>query len=173
MSNKYDLEVEVGEFKPINLSEVLDVYEERLTEHFAEQASIFGFFSVQLAEADRLFGIAKLGVDQEYALADAHYRNEHIEFEEKYTEPSIKAEIALDEDYQKALDKQYQAKYNMDVIKSIVNALKMKADMLISMGAHLRQEYDMTGMTIREQSMGKQLENVKKAIKHKKGNKQV
>jgi hypothetical protein len=49
----------------------------------------------------------------------------------------------------------------------------MRADMLISMGAHLRQEYDMTGMTIREQSMDKQLENVKKAIGRKKGNKQV
>ena len=79
----------------------------------------------------------------------------------------------MDADYQKASDEQRDSAHNVAVLKAVVNALKMRADMLISMGAHLRQEYDMTGMTIREQSMDKQLENVKKAMNRKKGDKQV
>jgi hypothetical protein len=173
MSNKYDLEVEVGRFKPINLSEVLEVHEDRLTEHFAEQASIFGFFSVQLADAERLLNNAKVASEREYAECDAYYRDEYRKLDQKYTEAVIRGDVLLDEDYQKAMDIQHQAKYDVDIVKAMVNALRMKADMLISMGAHLRQEYDMTGMTIREQSMDKEVDKVKKAIKLKRNNEQV
>ena len=167
-TDKFSLEVEykgVGKARTINLAEILEIHEIELTKHFAEQASIFGHFSIQLAEADRLMGVAKMEVEQEYAEADAYYRDEHNEAEEKYTESSIKAEISLDKNYTAALDKQRDTAHNVAVLKSIVNALKMKADMLISMGAHLRQEYDMTGMTIREQSMGKEVDKVKKLLK--------
>ncbi len=167
-TNQFNLQVKykgVGKSYTINLADILEIHEVELTKHFAEQASIFGHFSIQLAEADRLFGIAKMMAEQQYAEADSYYRDEHNEAEEKYTEPSIRAEIALDGDYQKALDKQRNAMHNVAVLKAVVNALKMKAEMLISMGAHLRQEYDMTGMTIREQSMDKEVDKVKQLLK--------
>ncbi len=177
MSDRYNIEVKykgVGKkIQTINLASILDIYEIELTSHFAEQASIFGHFSIQLAEADRLVGIAKLSAEQQYAEADAYYRNEHNDAEEKYTEPSIKAEISLDEDYIASLAVQRDAVHNVAVLKAIVTALKMKADMLISMGAHLRQEYDMTGMTIREQSMDEAVDAVKGTIKRKRSDKQV
>ena len=168
-TDKFSLEVKymgVGKkIQTINLADILEIYEIELTTHFAEQASIFGHFSVQLAEADRLSGIVKLSAEQQYAEADAYYRNEHNDAEEKYTESSIRAEISLDEDYIASLVAQRDAIHNVAVLKAIVNALKMKADMLISMGAHLRQEYDMTGMTIREQSMDKEVGKVKELLK--------
>jgi len=167
MSDQYNIEVKYKGAKDstINLSKILEIHEAELTEHFAEQASIFGYFAIQLAEADRLLGIAKMNAEQEAASADAYCREGYRVNDEKYTEAVIRGDVLLDEHYQKALDEQRQAKYNMDVLKSVVNALKMKADMLISMGAHLRQEYDMTGMVIREQSMGKELDKVKKVLK--------
>lgn len=157
----------VGKSKAIQISDILDVHEDNLTEHFAEQASIFGYFSVQLAEAERILGKIKVEAEQEYAKADAYYRDQYKELDEKYTEAVIRGHVILDDDYNKVLDRQRSAKHNVDVIKAVVNALKMRADMLISMGAHLRQEYGMTGMTIREQSMEKEMEKVKEAIKRK------
>ena len=167
MSDQYNIEVKYKGAKDstINLSKILEIHEAELTVHFAKQASIFGYFSIQLAEAERLLGIAKSEAEQDAAVADAYYREGYRVNDEKYTEAVIRGDVLLDEHYQKALDEQRQAKYNMDVLKSVVNALKMKADMLISMGAHLRQEYDMTGMAIREQSMGKELDKVKKVLK--------
>ena len=177
MSDRYNIEVKykgVGKkIHTINLADILEIYEIELTTHFAEQASIFGHFSIQLAEADRLLGIAKMITEQVYAKADAGYRKAYNEAEIKYTEAVIRGEVLLDEDYQNVVKSQHNAKHNVDVLKAIVNALKMKADMLISMGAHLRQEYDMTGMTIREQSMNKAVDNVKEVIKRKKSDKQV
>lgn len=176
MSDELDLKVKykgVGKSKVVTLSEILDIYEDELTEHFAEQASLFGYFSVQLAEADRLVGIAKMKAEQKYARTDAHYRKTYNELEQKFTEAVIRGDVILDEDYQNSLDKQHQAEYNVSIIKSIVNALRMKADMLISMGAHLRQEYSMTGMNVREADMDKAVDEVKKTIKRKKKGEQV
>jgi hypothetical protein len=173
MSNEFDVKVSYKGMdrknKAIQLSDILDIQEERLTEHFAEQASIFGYFAIQLAEADRLLGKIKTEAEQEYAKADAHYRKTYNELEEKFTEAVIRGDVMLDEDYNKVLDRQRLLQRNVSTLKAIVNALKMKADMLISMGAHLRQEYGMTGMTIREQDMDKAVDDVKKTIKHSRG----
>ena len=176
MSDKFDIKVSykgMGQKKVIQLSDILDIQEERLTEHFAEQASIFGYFAIQLTEADRLLSKVKTEAEQEYAKADAHYRKMYNELDQKFTEAVIKADVMLDDDYNNVLDRQRLLQRNVATLKAIVNALKMKAEMLISMGAHLRQEYDMTGMTIREQRMDKAVDDVKKTIKRKKGDKQV
>ena len=170
MSN-YDLEVAykgMGKTKSIHLDDVLEIHEDRLTEHFAQQASIFGYFSIQLAEAERILSKVKTEAEQEYSAADEHYRKMYNELEQKYTEAVIKSDVVRDLDYNKVLDRQRNLERNVSILKSIVNALKMKADMLISMGAHLRQEYDMTGMSIRQQKMDEAVEEVKSTLKMRK-----
>jgi hypothetical protein len=162
-----------GKQKTIHLSDITDIDEESLTEHFAEQATIFGYFAVQLAEADKLLSASKTQVEQAYAEADAFYRESYNSLEQKYTEAVIRGDVLLDEDYNEALDNQRDAQYNVAILKSIVNALRMKADMLISMGAHMRQEYGMTGMNIRQQNMEKSVDDAKAELRKKRKQKQV
>lgn len=166
----FDLDISykgMGKDKKVQLSEVLEIYEDDLTRHFAEQASIFGYFAIQLAEADRLLSKVKTEADQAYAEADAYYRKQYNELEQKYTETVIRGDVLLDEDYNKVLDRQRLLERNVAILKAIVNALKMKAEMLISMGAHMRQEYDMTGMSIRQQRMDNAVDEVKATLKGK------
>jgi hypothetical protein len=166
----YNIEVSykgMGQKKVVQLTDILEIYEDSLTEHFAEQASLFGYFAIQLAEAERLRAKVKTDAEQSYAEADAHYRKQYNELEQKYTEAVIRGDVILDDDYNKVLDRQRLLERNVSILKSIVNALKMKADMLISMGAHLRQEYDMTGMNIRQEKMDSAVDEVKSKLSAK------
>jgi hypothetical protein len=152
---KYQVSIQIsqqGNRHPelVTLSEITGIDETRLNEQFAEQPSLYAFFAIQLAEADRLVKVAQQALDQEYAAADSHYRKQYQVLEQKYTEAVIDGDVKQDEDYNKAVDVLQKAQHNKAKIKAIVDALKMRAEMLVSLGAHLRHEGDMTGMSIRQ-----------------------
>jgi hypothetical protein len=76
-----------------------------------------------------------------------------------------------DEGYAEVLEKYAFAVYRKNTLKTIMDALKMRADMMISMGAHLRSEYDQTGMNMKYDTTVRDLRE--KIGKSDKGGKQV
>ena len=144
-----------------DIPEIFAVDEANLTSDFASQAAMFAFFSTKLADAERDKAQVEMKLEMIYAQADDAYRAEMDMNNRKYTEAVIKSLIIRDEEYGIAKQAEIDSKYIVDLLKAIVNSLKMRADMLISLGAHMRQEMDMTGMSI------KRLDSAVDGIKHK------
>lgn len=149
----------------IDLEIVLRIDENNITGAFLNQASIYGYFAILQAEAERRVSITDMEKDQYYADTDLYMRKKSELAEKKPTEPQIKSMVLMDQDYQDALDRHAQAQEDLSTIKAIVNALKMRADMLISLGAHLRQEYSMTGMTVNQLEQDRAVDEVKEKLR--------
>jgi hypothetical protein len=143
----------------IDLATVLEINESDLTREYSQQAAQYGYFATMLARAERTMIRAETFTQRIYAQADDFWRNELKGM--KFTEPQIKGLVLLDEEYIKAQDEEAEAVYNYKLIKALVDALNKKAEMLISLGAHIRAEVGMTGMTMRE----KKLDDSVKALK--------
>ena len=151
-----------GVKKVIDIGNLFDINEDNLTKEFATQASLYAYFATLQAEAERLQAKAEMKKDQEYAKSDEYWRAYLDKREKKYTEAVIKSNVIRDEDYDKANNALINITYDLNVIKAIVRALQMRAEMLISLGAHLRQEYSMTGM-----SVNKAFDEATRAVKEK------
>lgn len=136
--------------KELDLSDLFDIDENDLTREFATQASLYAYFATLQAKVERDVVAESIKKDQEYASADEHWRQWYTEREKKYTEAVIRSDVIRDEDYMIAEDSYNMAVHDLNIVKALVRALQQRAEMLISMGAHLRQEYSMTGMTIKQ-----------------------
>jgi hypothetical protein len=154
--------------KSIDVGELFDIDENNLTKEFAHQASLYAYFGNLAAEAEREIGIAAIDKDQEMAILDANLRKKHEVRDEKYTETMIRNEILTNEKYLALMDDEGEAKYDFKVIKSIVSALEMRAQMLISIGSHIRHEMDMEGMNIKDRAFQKSVGDVKETLRSKK-----
>lgn len=128
----------------------LDINQEDLSTEFSKQPSSYARYAVQLAQAERLFGKAAAVREQMYAILDKEYRLAAQLDNKKPTEPQLKALIEMDEDFVAVLEDELNAKYNYKVLKAIVDSWYMRADMLVSLGAHTRHEMDMVGMHIND-----------------------
>ena len=153
-----------GKEKSFEIVDIFGINESDLNNEYATQASAFAYFSSLLAAEDYKLSQAKALREREYAAADIDIREELAELGEKATEGKVKSMVELDEVYQECIDSENKARYRLGLLKSIVSAMRMRADMLVSLGANLRQEYDMTGMHLNAK-MDKAVDNVKDTIK--------
>jgi hypothetical protein len=144
----------------INIDDIFQIDEANIIEAYSKQSALYARFAVMHAEADAVVGKTQAARDEEYAAADDHYRHDMDRNGEKYTEAKVKAFIELDENYRKAVDDYIQADYICRKVKAIVRALEMRAEMLVSMGAHLRHEMNMTDMNIRDARYAKIVGNL-------------
>lgn len=156
---------DAGKRVEIDLADVLEIDEQDISKEYTRFAAVYGYFASMLARADRALAIADARTEQAYAEADDFWREENKG--EKMTEARIKSLIMLDEKYIQTKDAEIQAKYNHQVIKALVNALDKKGEMLISLGAHIRQEANMTGMTMRDKEMDDAVKRVKEASRRR------
>jgi hypothetical protein len=131
----------------INLDELLEIHEENLISEYAKQASFYAYYGTLYNRADR--SVMELDAKKEslYAEIELDYREEYKD--EKTTEGKIKSLVLTDESYAKQLTKYNYAIYRKGIMRTLMDALKMRADMLVSMGAHLRAEYEQTGMNMK------------------------
>lgn len=130
-----------------DIPEVFALDEANLSNDMMSQAALYAFFAAKLAEAEKELAKVEFTLDMEYAKADEDFRLDLDTNNRKYTEAVIKSLITRDESYQKVKNKQIEAQYVVDLLKAIVKALQMRAEMLISLGANMRQEMGMTGMS--------------------------
>ena len=112
-----------GVQKEFDILELLGVEEERLTEHYMEQAAIMAYIGMQLAAAELELNKAKFIQEREYGSADEYYRADMDKHDKKYTEAVIKGSVMRDGDYIKKTNIVHQAEYEVALLKAILNAL--------------------------------------------------
>jgi len=152
----------------IRLGDIFSIDEAVISEEMTRQAGLYAYFAVQMAHAEYAHARAIVTKDKEYAVADDYYRDELAKdfagTGKKITEAVVKAAIIQDEDYQDAVSEESAAKLSYRLLRTICEALEMRATMLQSVGAHLRHELDMTGMNIRDRKYQSAISDVKKTI---------
>lgn len=129
-----------GRTKVFNLLDELAVSEETLNEDFSDQASKYAWWSVVAESAKGLRDELEVEVDVAESRADRKVR-EDLEMEgTKITESLVKSRIKLDEDYLSALRAYNASKRNAAVLERLLRSFEHRKEMLISFGAHLRNE---------------------------------
>lgn len=178
MNDKTMIEIEGASFKiktvagmskSFTVEDIFSVDENDLTKEFMQQPSIYGYFATAMAVAEDNANRAEYRKDQEYAAADDASRKAMDLNGLKYTETVIRGMVLTDEQYAAAVADELQAKYEYKILKAIVNALEQRANMLVSLGSHLRHEENMTGMNIRDRAIDNMSKNVKDVIRAHRG----
>jgi len=143
--NKLTIDVEG---RKVSFGELYAVEEAQLSEAFATQASKLAFVGSRAAVAEVVYTEAKQHRERTYADIELDYRDQLAKANEKFTEGKIRSLVLSDEEYIEAQLKENAALKNYKVLKSMTDAMKQRGDMLISLGATLRQEFDVTNMQL-------------------------
>ena len=163
-----------GAKKSFDLSSLFLIDEQNITKEFMQQAASYAYFATLGAAAEKKVAKLDMQKDQEYAAADEEYRKELDEKVDaagkpvKYTEAVVKSMILQDEDYSKMLDGLESAKYQLNLIKAITRAFEQKAQMLQSLGSHLRFEWSMQGMHTNDSEVNSAVQSVKEKLQERK-----
>lgn len=131
----------------IDLDSILDMQED-LSGEFSRQAANYAYLATLTAKAALLEMQANHAKDVAYAEAYKSIRRKLVLSGEKFTEANIASEVELTEAYMDAIDTSSFYKGQHLLMKALTRAMEMKADMLISKGAHLRSELSQTDMHI-------------------------
>lgn len=161
------LNMDDGKKKTFDISAIFNIDDSALAAEFTKQASLYAYFAVQAARAERNKAVADAAQEREYAMADQDFREEFHSKDEKFTEPTIKQMIMTDEAYVTSQNVAQAANYEFKLLKALATALEMRANMLISLGAYMRHEMDMTGMNIQSRRFSDQVEDVTQLAKEK------
>ena len=115
-------------------------YETKINQHVDEVSARIAYWGTMLAEANRQLSIRK--IDHDMWLATKK--------QEACSKKDFKSETAkLDavmmsntEEYAKQIKDMIDSTYNVEVLKSILDAFKSKKDMLVSLSANVRSEQE-------------------------------
>ena len=127
--------------------ELLGIDDADLSYEFATQASRFAFVAAQAGIAESRYEQAKSNRDVVYAEIDRDIRKEF--HGEKITEPKIKHLILSDEEFMDVVEAEHKGLKEWRVLKALSDGLKQRGEMLRSLGAQLRTEYDVTDMSVK------------------------
>lgn len=132
----------------VTVKDLLLIDETKLSDEFAKQASKFAYVGLLAAEAEAEVLQVKAEKDEVYAEADLAIRDEFEKLGKKSTEALIRSEVLLDDAYNKVLRKESEATERWHKLRVLADATRQRGDMLISLGATLRAEFDVTNMSL-------------------------
>jgi hypothetical protein len=165
----------VGSIKPDDL---LPIDDSDLNGEFTRQASLYAYVATLAARAEAYWLESKRDIERTHAETDKEVRRDLMMCDEKVTEGKVKAEIEVRRGYRDAQMQELDDREQYLILKALTNAMQMRGDMLVSLGAHLRHEANMTGMQInqfkkdlRNVTDGVEKERQSKRPKSKKGKK--
>lgn len=118
----------------------LEFTETNISNAMTRQAALFAHYSTLAHQAQFQADRADQQVDLVEAQLDQRYRDAFASAGTKVTENMIKASIIKDEKYQKALLRKHEAKAIAEMVKSAADSFRHRRDMLIQVGADLRQQ---------------------------------
>lgn len=118
----------------------LDFTETNISLAMTRQASLFAHYSTLAHQAQFQADRADQQVDLIEAQLDQKYRDAFVTAGQKVTENMIKAAIIKDDKYQKAMLRKNEAKAIAEMVKSAADSFRHRRDMLIQVGADLRQQ---------------------------------
>jgi len=125
---------------PNQLREDLNFTHTNISAAMTRQASLFAHYSTLSAQAQFQADRADQQVDLIEAQLDQQYRDSLAATGVKITENVVKAAITKDPKYQSALTRKHEAKAIADMVKSAADSFRHRRDMLIQVGADLREE---------------------------------
>lgn len=132
------------------VGELFEIELDDISYEFSTQASRYAFLGMQLARAEIAWQEAKTNVEKVYAEEDSRVRELWESSGMKFTEAKIKGAVQQSDRYQNMVAEELRALKDYKLLRAIVDAMRQRGEMLISLGAQLRQEYDVTGMSIRQ-----------------------
>lgn len=131
-----------GQVKQFDVAEELSISKATLNEDFIEQAGKYAWWSVLAEIAKSYVESTKNAMEKAEAEADKRARTQLQLDGIKITETAVDRAIKLDEEYQAAVNAHLSAKKNAAILEKIARAFEQRKEMLINLGANLRNELD-------------------------------
>lgn len=125
---------------PAQLKIDLEFNQTNISTAMTRQAALFAHYSTLSAQAQFQADRADQQVDLVEAQLDQQYRDSFASAGTKITENVIKAAITKDSKYQAALTRKHEAKAIAEMVRSAADSFRHRRDMLIQVGADLREE---------------------------------
>lgn len=139
--------VEVGG-TTVDVGKLMEIDEQDMSTEFAQHSALVAYWGAIQADLERRYAEVKQDRERMFADRYLYWRTHYSEHGVKFTESMLDASVKRDELYMKYQKKELEAKHRLNVIDCIISALRVRGDMLISLGATLRHEYSMTGSKI-------------------------
>lgn len=132
----------------IDVDAMLAINDTNLSKEFSEQAARYAYIAVMSAESEARWLTAKRQLEEVRASTDKEVRRDLAN--EKVTEGKVTAEMEMRRGVRDAAEYELSCREQFAVVKALTAAMDMRAQMLISMGAHARMEADQSGMHIND-----------------------
>jgi hypothetical protein len=156
------IKIDVGEGDvSIYLDEYVPIDESNLSLEFARHATKYAYIAMLSSKAEAMWLCAKESREraEKQMISD-------LKAAQKITDTTAEAMAELSaaefRDYELSCKSQHL------LLKAVVDAMNARKDMLISLGAHLRAEQDMTGSFIRRDA-GQEAKSMLESIRSKRG----
>jgi len=144
-----ELEIQLGEqVIVLNLDDYVPLDDQQLSREFADQAGLFAYVGILQAQAEGEWLDSKRNLDRTFAEEDMAIRKSVAASGNKVTEAGIKSMVEVSVRYQQAVEQELFYRQQHLILKAVVASMDQRAQMLISLGAHLRMEAGQTGMLI-------------------------
>ena len=134
--------------KDVRVGDLLGIDNSDVSYEFSTQAARLVWVATLAAVADVDLNDAKLAKDVASAQVELRIRRELSG--EKTTEAYIRALVTVDQEYMDVVATESDALLHFKIMRAVADAMRQRGDMLVSLGANLRQELEMTGMHINE-----------------------
>lgn len=134
----------------VSVTDFTAIDENQLSQEFSKQASLMAYVGHLVAEAESDYTMAKVDREILEAELDATCREILDKQSVKYTETKIRGMVTIDEGRIKAVEEESAALEQYKKLRSLADAVRQRGDMLISLGALVRAEADLTGATIKQ-----------------------
>lgn len=131
-----DLDVE--EF----LVESVEVDPMLIQDHYTTIASQFAYWSHQYALADKNMKLAKMEEERCHATSAIRHRQVMLDAGLKVTEAQVEAKVVTDPEMIDLAKERIEAEFQRERLRGVVNALSIKNQSLMSLGAHVRKEME-------------------------------
>lgn len=122
------------------LEESIDINEARLNDEFIKMPAAIAYWANEHANKVADYQHAKLNKDQTYARLFTKYHAKLLDEKERPTEKKVDAAIELDHEMYQAQVALLTAEREKNHVAGIMEAVRTKRDMLVSLGANYRAE---------------------------------
>lgn len=150
-----EIEVDGTTHETDTVSEDLFVNDSDLNEEFIKQAGSFAWYAVLCAEAESYRDKLKFELEVLEADLDKQVREEIELRGDKVTEKVVNSEVLRKQEYKDAKEELLEANRRLGIMKAIKEGMVQKKDMLISLGANMRNENDSNLRILQEKADSK------------------
>lgn len=135
---------EINKLKALKVEEFLiesvEIDPLRIQEHYVSIAAQYAFWSHKFADAERIRDLTKVEEARVRGTLELKHRQDMLDAGAKPTESQIAARVNLDPTLFDITTELVEASFHVTRLKGVLQALSIKNQSLMSLGAHVRQE---------------------------------